>query len=119
MDPKRRRVRWLVAGGFTAGLWLPHIVYFATNNKETTGDLKELVELAEFAGVDIKTFKRTGSTRRLWQEIGDVQKARNLVLHQGGTAEDGSADLAITVVSALLNDIFPQILTNLGLRFDV
>jgi hypothetical protein len=74
--------------------------------------------LARFGGLDVKTYKRAGSVRTLWQEIGEVQKTRNSVVHRGQTVDDSSVDLAITVASALLNDIFPQVLGKLGLGLD-
>src|SRR6516225_3909949 len=51
--------------------------------------------LAKFGGVDFKTLKRSGSVRPLWEEIGDVQKARNAVIHRGEKVADANADLAI------------------------
>jgi hypothetical protein len=44
--------------------------------------------LSQFGGVDLKTFKRTGSARTVWQEIGEIQKARNAVVHRGEAADD-------------------------------
>jgi hypothetical protein len=74
--------------------------------------------LARFGGLDVKTFKRAGSTTTLLQEIDEVQKARNSVVHRGVMVGDSYADLAISVASALLSDIFPQVLAKLGLRLD-
>lgn len=39
--------------------------------------------LAQFGGVDLKTYTRPNSTRTLWQEIDEIQKARNGVIHRG------------------------------------
>jgi hypothetical protein len=46
--------------------------------------------LAQFGGVDLRTYKRSGSSMALWQEIGEVQAKRNAVLHRGelGLTED-------------------------------
>lgn len=72
--------------------------------------------LAQFGGVNLRTFKRATSAKTLWQEIGEVQKARNAVIHRGETASTAEADLAISVAATLLSEIFPQILANLGLH---
>jgi len=72
--------------------------------------------LARFGGVDLKTFKRVGSTKTLWEEMGEIQAARNAVVHQGVMADGSKAILAISVAATLLNDIFPIIVANLGLH---
>jgi hypothetical protein len=72
--------------------------------------------LTQFGGVDLKTYKRPDSAKTLWQEIGEVQKARNAVIHRGETVGDANADLAIAVAGALLGDIFPKVLATLHLH---
>lgn len=72
--------------------------------------------LAKFGGVDLKTYKRPESALGLWQEIGEVQKARNAVVHRGESVDDSSAELAVAVAKTLLTDIFPQVLAKFGLR---
>ena len=72
--------------------------------------------LARFGGVNLKTYKRTPSSKMLWQEIGDVQKARNAVIHRGETAKESAAHLAIAVATTLLKKIFPLILGKLDLH---
>jgi hypothetical protein len=72
--------------------------------------------LARFGGVDLKVFKRADSARTLWQEIGEVQKARNAVVHKGEVVDDGNAALAIAVAATLLKEVFPHILAKLHLH---
>lgn len=72
--------------------------------------------LARFGGVDLKVFKRTDSAKTLWQEIGEVQKARNGVVHRGEALDDANADLAIAVAATLLTEVFPHILAKLDLH---
>lgn len=72
--------------------------------------------LARFGGVDLKVFKRADSANTLWQEIGEVQKARNAVVHRGESVEDVQADLSIAVAATLLKEVFPHILTKLQLH---
>ena len=74
--------------------------------------------LTQFGGVQLMTFKRTGSTKTLWEEMSEVQNARNAVTHKGETSDSGKAALAISVATTLLNEIFPQVLKNLGLYLD-
>jgi hypothetical protein len=73
--------------------------------------------LAEFGGVDIMEHKRDGSPKTLWVEINEIQKARNLLVHEGKNAPDATPALAISVAETLLNIIFPQVITKLGLHF--
>jgi hypothetical protein len=72
--------------------------------------------LTEFGGVNLIEYKRDGSSRTLWEEIKEIQEARNLLLHKGKNAPDGTADLAISVAGTLLNIIFPQVIGKLGLH---
>jgi hypothetical protein len=72
--------------------------------------------LARFGGVDLKVFKRAASKKTLWQEIGELQKARNAVVHRGDDVDDAIARLGIAVAATLLNEVFPQILTKLVLH---
>jgi hypothetical protein len=72
--------------------------------------------LAQFGGVDLKTYTRPNSKRTLWQEIDDIQKARNGVIHRGEKAKDSAAPLAVAVAATLLRKIFPLILAKLNLH---
>ncbi len=72
--------------------------------------------LATYGGVELKTFKRIGSTKTLWEEITVVQDARNAVVHRGEDSELTAAILSTSVAETLLNEIFPRILKNLGLH---
>ena len=51
--------------------------------------------LAQFGGVDLKTYTRPNSKRNLWQEIDDIQTARNGVIHRGEKPKDSAAPLAV------------------------
>jgi hypothetical protein len=72
--------------------------------------------LARFGGVDLKTYTRADSSKTLWQEIGEIQKARNAVVHRGEAVDDATANLAIAVASTILTGIFPQVLQKLNLH---
>jgi hypothetical protein len=72
--------------------------------------------LSQFGGVELRTFKRPASTETLWQEMGEIQTARNDVIHRGETATVDIATLSILVAETLLNEIFPKILAKIGLH---
>jgi hypothetical protein len=73
--------------------------------------------LAQFGGVDLKSFKRAGSAKTLMTEVKEVQKLRNAVIHRGEKiTESATTTLAVAAASALLNNIFPEVLANLGLH---
>lgn len=72
--------------------------------------------LSQFGGVDFGTYRRSGSAKALWEEIAEVQKARNAVIHRGEVVADAYADLAVGVATTLLDDVFPLVLNKLGLH---
>ena len=72
--------------------------------------------LAQFGGVDLKSFRRTGSSKTLWKEMEEVQKVRNGATHRGESIPPAKADLAFAVATTLLDDIFPQVLARLDLH---
>lgn len=74
--------------------------------------------LAQLGGVQLKTFKRANSTKTLWEEVTEVQSARNALIHRGRKSNASVAGLSISVAETLLNDIFPKIVANLGLHID-
>jgi hypothetical protein len=72
--------------------------------------------LTRFGSVDLQTFKRAGSSRTLRQEIEEIQKARNAVIHRGEAPDGSFAELSIVVAGTLLNELFPRVLQMLGLH---
>jgi hypothetical protein len=70
--------------------------------------------LDQYGGVDLKTYKRTGVVRTLWEEMLDVQTARSRILHNGETSCEVKADLAVSVANTLLLEVYPQVLKRLG-----
>lgn len=72
--------------------------------------------LAAYGGVELKTFKRNGSSRTLWEEITVVQNARNSVAHRGESCDLATARLSISVAETLLHEIFPTVLKKLSLH---
>lgn len=72
--------------------------------------------LRERGGVDLDSFKRPNSNKPIWQEITEVQKQRNSILHRAKTASNQEAALALGVALALIETMFPTVVTKIGLH---
>lgn len=72
--------------------------------------------LQEHGGVDLDAFKRSGSNIVLWEEIKNVQRIRNPVMHRGELASKEHAELALGVASEILEAIFPSVVNKMGLH---
>jgi hypothetical protein len=72
--------------------------------------------LAEFAGVDLKTFVRKGSNDSLWTEMKIVAERRNAVVHRGEDADPAATRVAIAVADTLLNELLPMLFGKIGLK---
>lgn len=70
--------------------------------------------LKEHGSVDLNTFKRAESSKTLWEELKEVQKIRNSIMHRADKASQESADLALDVASEILEKIFPEVVTRMG-----
>ncbi len=72
--------------------------------------------LATHTGVDLQVHRRSAAAKPLWEEMHDLQVKRNMVVHQAATASRDDAQQAIAVAEAMLGDIFPAVITKLGLH---
>jgi hypothetical protein len=72
--------------------------------------------LREHGGVDLDTYKRPDSNKPIWQEIREVQKQRNSILHRAETASDEEAILALGVASTIIEKLFPVVVNKMGLH---
>ena len=72
--------------------------------------------LKEHSDVDLYSFKRPDSTRPIWEEIADVKKKRDLIVHQAQTATDDQANLALGVASTVIENLFPTVVGRMGLH---
>jgi hypothetical protein len=97
---------------------LAHFITDLTLQQTGTGRFEDLLTriLASYGGVNLETFTRTGSTKPLWREIQELQKARNGIVHRGEAIPEETATLAVAVASTLLETIFPQVLAKLDLH---
>ncbi len=74
--------------------------------------------LKEVGGLDLMTFKRLGRDKTLWEEIGDVRKGRNRLVHRAEPVTSSDAGQAIELASAVLEDLFPRVISALNLKVD-
>lgn len=72
--------------------------------------------LLTIGGVNLKAFRRFNSEQLLWEEIKCVQKERNAIIHQAVQATFKQAERAISVGSAVLEQLFPEVVRKLGLH---
>lgn len=72
--------------------------------------------LSEYGGVDLTKFKRAKVPKPLWEEVQEIQRRRNMIIHRGEIVNDSEAKQAIDVASAILEDLFPSVIQNLGLH---
>lgn len=72
--------------------------------------------LLEHAGIDLNYFRRKGAKDVLWTDIKRLQEIRNHIMHRAGSAASEEAGLSIAVAEAVLDEIFPAVITHLGLH---
>ena len=88
----------------------------ATDSRQDKSKGLVFAILAEYGGIDLKTYKRAGATKTLWEEMADVQRTRNIVVHRAHPAEAHDAELAVDLASHVLERLFPLIIAKLGLH---
>ena len=72
--------------------------------------------LSEHGGVDLKTYKRAGVAKNLWDEILEIQRCRHRVLHKAESSSPAQAEQAIAVAETILEKLFPTVVSHLGLH---
>lgn len=75
--------------------------------------------LKEIGALDLHTFKRVVGGRTLWDEMQFVQGRRNAVVHKAEGVSSEDAGLAVEIAALVLESLFPQVLSRLGLLTDV
>jgi len=79
--------------------------------------IKALLDIfARHTGIELRQYVRSGSAKTLWQELNEMRRIRNAILHRGDGAAYEEAVLSIEAADCLLNLIFPHTLTKLGLH---
>lgn len=72
--------------------------------------------IREHCGVDLHTYKRPDSRRPIWEEITNVKKKRDMIVHQAQTATSDEAILALGVASTVIENLFPTVVGKMGLH---
>ncbi len=70
--------------------------------------------LKKHGNVDLATFKRAESRKTLWEELKEVQKIRNSIMHRADKASQESAGLALDVASEIIEKIFPEVVARMN-----
>jgi hypothetical protein len=86
-------------------------------NYKDQGFTKVLLDLlSSFGGVDPRGYHRINGSPTLWDEMSLVRNKRNRVVHDAETASDSEATQAIAVATCIVDDLFPRVITTLGLH---
>ena len=70
--------------------------------------------LLEHGGVDLLSYKRTGSAKNIWEEIKAIRTKRNRIVHAAQTASEEETALALSVASNVIETLFPSVISKMG-----
>jgi hypothetical protein len=68
----------------------------------------------DVSNLDLMTHRRKGGTKTLWEEIVEVQKRRDQIMHRAEVATKDEAEQAIAVATAVTEELFPALAKSLG-----
>lgn len=74
--------------------------------------------LETYGGIDFSAFRIESHNKTLWEELTQIQSARNALIHRAETASADDADLAQVVATMIFGNWLPSVLKGLGLKFD-
>ena len=72
--------------------------------------------LSEYGGIDLDILKRPRSPKLLWDEMKNVQKRRNQVVHRAESVNINESKQALSVAAYVLENIFPNLVEYIKLR---
>lgn len=72
--------------------------------------------LSKHGGIHLESHTRQAASKSLWLEILEVQKCRDRIVHRAENATREQAEQAIAVAKAILEDLFPAVVSHLGLH---
>ncbi len=72
--------------------------------------------LRDHGGVDLGGFRRSHTNRLLWEEIKEIQRTRNRIMHRAEVISKDEACVALGVASAIIETIFPSVVKKMGLH---
>ncbi|MGZ4978285.1 MAG: hypothetical protein ACXV8O_14105 [Methylobacter sp.] len=72
--------------------------------------------LNSVANIDLKSFCRPSSSQELWSEIKALQKKRDHLVHRAQMPSSAEAEIAISVASEVLSNVFPTVIKAIDLH---
>ena len=72
--------------------------------------------LSEYGGIDLDILKRPRSPKLLWDEMKNVQKRRNQVVHRAESVNINESKQALSVAAYVLENIFPNLIEYIKLH---
>ena len=72
--------------------------------------------LSEYGGIDLDILKRPRSPKLLWDEMKNVQKRRNQVVHRAESVNINESKQALSVAAYVLENIFPNLVEYIKLH---
>lgn len=84
----------------------PLIAELVVGNRQFT---RLLFAVLEEHGLNLRTRKRKGSSKSLWEEMEDIKKVRHSILHRGAAASERDAQLALTLAELFVERLYPYI----------
>ena len=107
-----------IVNGLVHSSSIAELIVKLTLSRNALDRLQDLIFriLEEHGWVDLKDYKRPKSDKTLWEEISELQKLRNSVMHRAEKVSRTQADLSLCVGSVILETIFPLVLKEMDLH---
>ena len=100
----------ILHGSFHTGAAADLIVSLVVMMKNEKVGRALLNLLAKHTGVDLRMYSRPGASKPIWDEITEIQKTRNRILHIGKRASRDEARQCVIIAEALLGRVFQDVL---------
>jgi len=72
--------------------------------------------LSDHGGIDLRIYRRPGSSIDIWAEVSQVLALRNAIVHRGETVDVRNVDLAVATASTVMEVLIPEVLRHIGLH---
>ena len=93
------------------------ITKFAIGHGSPSKFKEMIIQLLDtHGGINLSTYKRSGVTKTLWEEMTQIILGRNEAVHKAKILTEAEAKLSIDVANEILYVIFPSVIAKLGLR---
>ncbi len=67
--------------------------------------------------INLDTYRRSGINKNYWEELTEIYKTRNKILHKAVEVDEETAQHAYVVASTFFNDLFHEIIKSLGFDY--